>query len=127
MKKKKFVHLTDCDDVEMGTREVIDGKRVYVTPNGNVYPSITSILALQEKPGLDEWKAKVGQEEATKIMKESAALGTKVHDLCERYLYNEKLQCNDKEAISVFNRLRFILGNVNNIFCLEAPLHSDIL
>ena len=88
MKKQRFVHLTDCDDVEMGTREVIDGKRVYVTPNGNVYPSITSILALQEKPGLDEWKAKVGQEEATKIMKESAALGTKVHDLCERYLYN---------------------------------------
>jgi len=127
MKKQRFVHLTDCDDVEMGTREVIDGKRVYVTPNGNVYPSITSILALQEKPGLDEWKAKVGQEEATKIMKESAALGTKVHDLCERYLYNEKLQCNDKEAISVFNRLRFILGNVNNIYCLEAPLHSDIL
>ena len=46
MKKQRFVHLTDCDDVEMGTREVIDGKRVYVTPNGNVYPSITSILAL---------------------------------------------------------------------------------
>ena len=127
MKKQRFVHLTDCDDVEMGTREVIDGKRVYVTPNGNVYPSITSILALQEKPGLDEWKAKVGQEEATNIMKESSELGTKVHSLCESYLYNEKLKCDDMEAIDVFNRLRFVLGNINNIYCLEAPLHSDML
>lgn len=127
MKKKKFVHLTDCDDIEMGVREVIDGKRVYVTPQGNVYPSITSILGSQPKPGIDEWKEKVGHQEAAKIMKESADLGTKVHSLCESYLYNEKLQCNDEEAISVFNRLRFILGNINNIYCLEAPLHSDIL
>ena len=127
MKKQRFVHLTDCDDVEMGVREVIDGKRVYVTPQGNVYPSITSILALQEKPGLDEWKEKVGKKEADKIMKESADLGTKVHSLCESYLYNEKLKCDDMEAIDVFNRLRFVLGNINNIYCLEAPLHSDIL
>ena len=127
MKKQRFVHLTDCDDIEMGTREVIDGKRVYVTPNGNVYPSITSILVLQPKPGLNEWKEKVGEEEATKIMKESSELGTKVHSLCESYLYNEKLKCDDMKAIDVFNRLRFVLGNINNIYCLEAPLHSDIL
>ena len=127
MKKQRFVHLTDCDDIEMGTREVIDGKRVYVTPNGNVYPYITSILALQPKPGLNEWKEKVGEEEATKIMKESSELGTKVHSLCESYLYNEKLKCDDMKAIDVFNRLRFVLGNINNIYCLEAPLHSDIL
>ena len=127
MKKQRFVHLTDCDDVEMGTREVIDGKRVYVTPNGNVYPSITSILSLQSKPGLDEWKEKVGHAEASKIMKESSELGTQVHSLCESYLYNEKLKCDNMEAIDVFNRLRFVLGNINNIYCLEAPLHSDML
>ena len=116
MKKQRFVHLTDCDDIEMGTREVIDGKRVYVTPNGNVYPSITSILSLQSKPGLDEWKEKVGHAEASKIMKESSELGTQVHSLCD-----------NMEAIDVFNRLRFVLGNINNIYCLEAPLHSDML
>ena len=127
MKKQRFVHLTDCDDIEMGTREVIDGKRVYVTPNGNVYPSITSILSLQSKPGLDEWKEKVGHAEASKIMKESSELGTQVHSLCESYLYNEKLKCDNMEAIDVFNRLRFVLGNINNIYCLEAPLHSDML
>ena len=125
--KKEFVHLTDCDDIETGVREEINGKRVYVTPEGNVYPSITSILGQQPKPGIEEWKEKVGYQEANKIMKESAALGTMVHSLCEDYLYNEKLQCEDQEAISVFNRLRFLLGNIDNIYCIEAPLHSDIL
>ena len=125
--KKEFVHSTDCDDIEMGVREVIDGRRVYVTPEGNVYPSITSILGQQPKPGIEEWKEKIGHQEANKIMKESAALGTMVHSLCEDYLYNEKLQCEDQEAISVFNRLRFLLGNIDNIYGIEVPLHSDIL
>ena len=125
--KKEFVHLTDCDDIEMGVREVIDGRRVYVTPEGNVYPSITSILGQQPKPGIEEWKEKIGHQEANKIMKESAALGTMVHSLCEDYLYNEKLKCEDQEAISVFNRLRFLLGNIDNIHGIEIPLHSDIL
>ena len=125
--KKEFVHSTDCDDIEMGVREVIDGRRVYVTPEGNVYPSITSILGQQPKPGIEEWKEKIGHQEANKIMKESAALGTMVHSLCEDYLYNEKLKCEDQEAISVFNRLRFLLGNIDNIYGIEVPLHSDIL
>jgi len=125
--KKEFVHSTDCDDIEMGVREVIDGRRVYVTPEGNVYPSITSILGQQPKPGIEEWKEKIGHQEANKIMKESAALGTMVHSLCEDYLYNEKLKCEDQEAISVFNRLRFLLGNIDNIHGIEIPLHSDIL
>ena len=125
--RKKFVHSEDCDDIEMGVRKEINGSRVYVTPQGNTYPSITSILSRQPKPGIEEWKEKVGYQEASRIMKESSALGTMVHSLCEDYLYNEDLQCEDKEAISVFNRLRFLLGNINNILCIEAPLHSDIL
>ena len=60
-------------------------------------------------------------------MTEAAGLGTKVHDLCEQYLYNEDLICDDDDAVSVFNRLRFMLGNINNIYCLEAPLYSDML
>ena len=108
MKKQRFVHLTECDDIEMSVRKEINGKRVYVTPGGNVYPSITSILGSQPKPGIEEWKEKVGYQEAKRIMKESAALGTMVHSLCEDYLYNDKLQCEDEEARSVFNRLRFL-------------------
>jgi genome maintenance exonuclease 1 len=128
--KKKFTHNNDFyDEVEeYAERSEVDGSRVYITPHGNAYPSITSILGKQPKPGIEEWKEKIGHQEANKIMKESAELGTMVHNLCEQYLYNYPLKCDyPDEAISIFNRLRFILGNVNNIYGLEIPLHSDIL
>lgn len=125
----EFYHLGDLDDngYEPSQRETRDGSRVYVTPQGKVYPSITSILGGQPKPGIDVWRKKVGEEEADRIMKESSELGTVVHDLCEKYLYNFPLRCNNPEAVEVFNRLRFRLKNINNIYGLETALHSDML
>ena len=124
---RNFIHMKELDDIDCPERKTLDGKRVYVTPLGDVYPSITSILGSQPKPGIDEWKKKVGEEEATKIIEESTKIGTGVHDLCEKYLYNMPLHCEDEEIISVFNRLRFLLGNINNIYGLEIPLYSNVL
>ena len=125
--KKKFNHLNDLDGLEVPERKTVDGKRVYVTPEGNSYPSITSILGSQPKPGLVEWRKRVGDAEANKIMKEASSLGTTVHNLCEQYLYNLPLNCDNQEAIRIFNRLRFLFGNVDNIVGLELPLYSDQL
>jgi len=124
---KHFNHVHDIDDLQVPTRQTVDGKRVYITPEGYSYPSITTILGSQTKPGLDEWRKRVGDEEANRIMKESAKIGTEVHDLCERYLYNKTTISTDSESRRVFNRIRFILGNINNIMGLEIPLYSDKL
>ena len=64
--RKEFNHVDDFYEAvdEPSQREVIDGGRVYVTPAGSVYPSITSILGRQPKPGIEEWRKKVGAEEA---------------------------------------------------------------
>ena len=48
--KKKFIHVDDIDDLKVPQRQTIDGQRVYVTPGGHHYPSITSILSKQPKP-----------------------------------------------------------------------------
>jgi genome maintenance exonuclease 1 len=127
---REFTHVNDFYDAveDHAERQVVDGNRVYVTPDGNAYPSITSILGKQPKTGIDEWRKKVGEEEAQRIMKDSSELGTMVHNLCSQYLSNIPLKCDyPDEAISVFNRLRFILSNVDNIYGLELPLYSDIL
>ena len=124
---KQFIHVNDIDDIQVPHREIMAGRRVYVTPNGHTYPSITSVLGSQPKPSLDAWRERVGEEEADRIMKESAKLGTAVNDLCERYLSNQNLLMVNDEARCVFNRLRFLLGNINNIVGLEIPLYSDIL
>jgi len=126
---KKFIHRDDVGDFECPEIKVIDGKRFYVTPDGKNYPSITTILAQQENLGLEAWKAKVGEKEARRISKESARIGTAVHQLAEYYLSNVqvKLDKEEKKIIDTFNRLRFLLGNINNIVGLEIPLFSDLL
>ena len=126
---KKFIHRDDVGDFEVPERVEKDGRRYYVTPDGNHYPSITSILAQQENLGLEVWKAKVGEKEAKRISQESAHIGTSVHQMAEFYLSNYiiKLKDEDKKIVDTFNRLRFLLGNINNIVGLEIPLFSDLL
>ena len=126
---KKFIHRDDVGDFEIPDRVEKDGKRYYLTPDGNYYPSITSILSQQENLGLEAWKERVGEKEAKRISKESARIGTAVHQLAEYYLSNiqVKLDKEEKIIIDTFNRLRFLLGNINNIVGLEIPLFSDLL
>ena len=40
-----FNHVGDLTPVEM-TAEMVDGKRVYLTPSGKQYPSITTVIRL---------------------------------------------------------------------------------
>ena len=126
---KTFNHRNDIGDFEIPDRVEKDGKRYYLTPDGNHYPSITSILSQQENLGLEAWKERVGEKEAKRISKESARIGTSVHQLAEYYLSNiqVKLDKEEKIIIDTFNRLRFLLGNINNIVGLEIPLFSDLI
>ena len=126
---KKFIHRADVGDFECPEIKIIDGKRFYITPDGNAYPSITTVLSLQNKPSLEKWKKDVGEKEAKRISKESMRIGTAVHQMAEFYLSNYiiKLKNEEKKIVDTFNRLRFLLGNINNIVGVEIPLFSDLL
>ena len=127
---KKFIHRDDFDDsFECPTIQIIDGKRFYVTLDGNAYPSITTILSLQDKPGLKKWREDVGEKEAKRISQESMRIGTAVHQMCEIYLNNlvVKLDKSEKVIRDTFNRMRFLLGNIDNIVGTEITLYSDLL
>ena len=126
---KKFIHRDDIGDFEVPEIQVIDGKRFYVTPEGNFYPSITTVLSLQDKPGLKKWRETVGEKEAKRISQDSMRIGTAVHQMAEFYLSNYiiKLKNEDKKIVDTFNRLRFLLGNINNIVGNEIALYSDLL
>ena len=65
-----------------------NGVRLYETPEGNKYPSITTILSVRNKSGLVEWRKRVGEKTANYIAGKAAARGTKVHHMCEDYLNN---------------------------------------
>lgn len=61
--------------------------RVYVLPNGNAVPSVTTILdRTKDKKGLEEWAQRIGVEEANRQKEEAAYIGTHMHEALESIL-----------------------------------------
>ena len=111
------------------TTETINRKRFYVTPEGEKYPSITTVLSIRKKEGLFEWRKRVGNDVANYVARTSASRGTKVHHMCEDYLNNEFDEEKHKKdflPFCLFNQLKDqALCNLNNIYAQEAGLYSD--
>jgi len=104
-----------------------DGVRLYETPEGNKYPSITTILSVRNKSGLVEWRKRVGDKVANHVMHKAAARGTSVHHMCEDYLNNENIDHHQKNFLPwcLFTQLQKVLTNIDNIHAQEAGLYSD--
>lgn len=47
--------------------KTIDGKRYYVTPEGNKFISITTLLGHFKQKSIAQWRKKVGEKEANRI------------------------------------------------------------
>lgn len=111
-------------------RVEVDGKRRYLTPSNNSYPSITTILSSLSKEGISRWIAKVGKEEAEKIKTKAASRGTRVHKLCEDYLANkgDYLLKAMPTTIEQFKHIQSYLDkHVEVVKGIELPLYSDEL
>ena len=67
-----------------------DGKRYYVTPEGNItksVPSVTTVLsATKDMTQLNAWRKKVGEQKARQITQESANIGTVMHSSLEKHV-----------------------------------------
>ena len=70
--------------------EYVDGKRYYVTPKGNKYISITTLLSNLSKVAIQEWRERVGETKANKITRQASSRGTRLHSLCESYIQNQE-------------------------------------
>jgi genome maintenance exonuclease 1 len=104
--------------------------RMYKVSDGVFYPSVTSVIgATEDKTGLLEWKARVGEEQANRISVQAAMRGTAIHQMCEDYLNNKDPYKNQMPSNAfTFNQIKDILeDNVNNIYYQEAPLYSHYL
>lgn len=105
--------------------ETPDG-RLYQTPSGKRYPSVTTITGLLSKQSIIEWRKRVGEEEANRISTRAAKRGTKIHSLCESYLNNESVE-PDFFHKEMWDTIVPELRKINNVHCLETPLYSDHL
>jgi len=110
--------------------EDVDGKRMYRAPNGEHYPSVTTVLSEYNKKEIQEWRARVGEEQANKISRQATTRGTSVHKVIEKYLKNEDISKYEMlpNVKSLFFRMKEELDKkVNNIHCLEDKLYSHTL
>jgi genome maintenance exonuclease 1 len=103
-----------------------DGTRVYETPSGKAYPSITTVTGLHSAKGIAEWRKRVGETEANRISSKASARGTRIHQYCEDYLRGNLFEA-DMFDLEMFNSIKPLLDQVDNIHCLETQLWSDHL
>ncbi len=124
-----FNHLNLITPVEITAKDGPKG-RFYTTPDGNKYPSITTVLGAGEKEWLKEWRLSMGIEKADAETKRAAERGTAVHAMVEAYLNNTPDPTElypGSDAILVFNKMRFVLNKIDNIITQETALWSDVL
>ena len=122
--KTTFQHIQH--DIGQLIRVDSPSGRVYQTPSGKTYPSVTSVLGLLGKAEILAWRARVGEEEANKVSARAARRGTAIHSLCEDYLLNKEVIPGPFD-LETFKSIVPYLDKINNIHCLETKLYSDFL
>ena len=127
-----FKHKTDLNIPEIKAKTT-DGVRLYETPEGKFYPSITTVLKNRDKQGLHEWRERVGEDVANYVARKSATRGTQVHHYCEKYLDNgyENKDWNEYKkgrflSYCLFSQLKpYLDKTIGLVYCQESALWSD--
>jgi genome maintenance exonuclease 1 len=120
---KTFIHH-DFAKLERDT--AADGRRVYKTPEGKLYPSVTSITGVNSTFNKSAWIQRVGVDEANRITQRALDRGTRIHSLCENFLLGNEVKI-DMFDQDMWSTMLPLLNKIDNIHCLETPLYSDFL
>ena len=104
-------------------------KRYYLSPEGTIFPSMTTVLGDLKKDVIMKWRERVGEEEANRISTQAARRGTSVHHMCEDYINNlPYLNRRMPNEIEMFNSIKPILDErIDNVRCQELALWSEHL
>ena len=87
LKKYPYKHYNRFQDTD-GRKYLVDNVKV---------PSVTTILsATKDMTQLNDWRRRIGNEEANKIMKQASTVGTEMHQVLE-YALNGQGYYNDME------------------------------
>lgn len=108
----------------------LNGRRYYKTPDGLLYPSVTTVTSSVKKQYIEEWKARVGEQEANRISRKATTRGTAVHSICENYLANKSDYKRGvmPPTLELFNKIKPIVDeHVEVVYGIELALFSHEL
>lgn len=128
---KLFNHVGEIEPIEMSA-EMVDGKRMYLTPEGFKFPSVTTVISNNAKKmaGIARWRARVGEAKANAKSARATGRGTKYHSIAEDYFNNNldlKKYSKFPLPVLMFQHSRPVLDRINNIYLQEAALYSKHL
>lgn len=104
-------------------------KRVYLTPDGESLPSVTTILsATKDMTHLNEWKKRVGEAKAQQIVTEASGVGTAMHANLERFIAGMQRQPGNNPVHVQANAMAEViiqqgLKDVNEVWAMEQSLY----
>ena len=116
-------------DLQKLPRRNVNGSRVYETPDGSYYPSVTTITGQMTKKAIQEWRQRVGEKVANEITTKAAARGTSVDKLCEHYILGTmdqvKIMPSNHEMFTAMST--HLADTVGKVYAVEGFLYSDFL
>ena len=107
----------------------ITRKRVYLTPDGESLPSVTTILsATKDMTHLNEWKNRIGHAKAQQITTEAAGVGTAMHANLERFIVGEQRQPGNNPVHVQANKMADViiengLSKMSEVWAMEQSLY----
>ena len=109
--------------------------RHYLDSNNEPVPSVTTVLSgtSTSKSGIDQWRQRVGDVEADRVIKQSTDIGTAVHEAIENYLNKhdwDNFGQDSDQLIAKNITNKFIIDGLNGIdevWGLEVGLILDKL
>ena len=114
-------------------RQESDEGRFYLDSKNHPVPSVTTVLnkTSNKEDSIQQWRNRVGEEEANRIIKQSTDIGTMVHEALELYLNEQEWRnFSDNEDGVLAERMteKFIesgLNSITEVWGLEVGLILD--
>ena len=109
--------------------DTVTRKRVYLTPDGEKLPSVTTILsATKDMTELNKWKDRIGHDKAQQIVTEAAGRGTSMHKNLESFIAGVPRQPGNNAVHVIANKMadqiiKHGLSKVNEVWAMEQSLY----
>lgn len=107
----------------------INDLRTY-TINGATYYSVTTILSQskpeKDKAGLQEWRDRVGNEEAQRVSTEATVRGTALHKWCEDYCNGIDPTFDEETALPFWDGMKPVLDEITDVQYQEVQVYHPL-
>jgi genome maintenance exonuclease 1 len=125
MKPKLFIHYDIAKIKQINSPE----GRLYQTPSGSRYPSVTTVLGIESIQYITEWRNRVGHAVANEISRKAANRGTIIHTACEKMIVGEQYEWGmfDAGNREMFEHLIPVIDSIEEVHAMETKLYSDRL